>query len=65
MSRAVLDDEMKARRYTVLRLMDVMFEHKHDLLPSTAADAQHARARILPIAIGEQFIKSEPWLAGC
>ena len=62
MAHDTVDDELVARRYATLRLMDVLLEHRHNLLPAGPADFMDPRARVLPLAIGESVAQCEPWL---
>jgi hypothetical protein len=62
MCHSVVDDEHEARRYAVLRVMEVLLEHQHDLLPATDFDRSQPRNRIATLAIPNCEAECKPWL---
>jgi hypothetical protein len=62
MCHSVVDDEHEARRFAVLRVLEVFLEHQHDLLPATDMDRLHPRNRIATLAIPNCEIECKPWL---
>ena len=62
MCHSVIDDPHEARRYAVLRVLEVFLEHLHDLAPATDFDRSHPRNRIAPLAIPSCEEQCRPWL---
>ena len=62
MCHSVIDDEHGARRYAVLRVLEVFLEHRYDLLPATDQDRMDPRERIATLAIPNCEEQCKPWL---
>lgn len=62
MCHAVMNDEHEARRFAVLRVMEVFLEHRHDLLPATEFDRLRPRNRIATLAVPDHEAECKPWL---
>ena len=62
MCHSVIDDEHQARRYAVLRVLEVFLEHRHDLLPTSERDRVQPRQRIATLAIPDCEEQCKPWL---
>lgn len=59
---SVVNDKHDARRFAVLRVLELLLEDRHDLLPATVQDYAHPRNRIAPFAIPGYDEQCEPWL---
>jgi len=62
MCHSVIDDEYVARRFAVLRVLEVFMEHRHDLLPATEFDHLDPRERVATLAIPHHEGECERWL---
>ena len=62
MCQSVTDDEHVARRYAVLRVLEVFLEHRHDLLPAAEQDRMDPRERVATLAIPNCEEQCKPWL---
>ena len=62
MCHSVVDDEHDARRYAVLRVLEVFLEHRHDLAPASIQDRQEPRRRVATLAIPNCEEQCKPWL---
>ncbi|MCK4513780.1 MAG: hypothetical protein KAU31_00910 [Spirochaetaceae bacterium] len=62
MCYSVIDDEHEARRYAMMRVLEVFLEHRHDLLPATDFDRLQPRSRIATLAIPNCEEQCKPWL---
>ena len=62
MCHSVIDDEHEARRYAVMRVLEVFLEHRHDLLPVSERDRRQPRQRIAGFAIPNCEEQCKPWL---
>lgn len=62
MCYSVIDDEHEARRYAVMRVLEVFLEHRHNLLPVSEHDRRQPRQRIAGLAIPNCEEQCKPWL---
>lgn len=62
MCYAVVEDENEARRFAVLRVLEVLLEHQADLLPATEADFVRPRSRVAALAVAERAHECAPWI---
>jgi hypothetical protein len=57
-----MENENEARRLAVLRVLEVLLEHKADLLPATEADYLRPRSRVAALAVAGCAHACEPWI---
>ena len=62
MCRSVVDDEHEARRFAVMRVLEVFLEHLHNLQPAGGPDYMSPRQRVAALAIPNYEEQCKPWL---
>ena len=62
MCQSVVDDEHEARRYAMMRVLEVFVEHVHNLQPASIHDRLEPRRRVTALAVPNHEEQCKPWL---